>query len=64
MEDDLNSYFNSDTVKENGDDDDVNMHTTVDGMNTIDNLLDLIEDHLKRAIKTLLQKRYVVDYDS
>lgn len=64
-DDDMNSYFNTIAVEEKSDDDDdVDMCNTVDNVNTVNNLLGHIEDHLKRAIKTPFQKLYILNDDS
>lgn len=59
MDNDINSYLNTNEVCENISDDDVDSH--VDGVNTIDNLflLDHTENHLKDDIKRPFHKRYI-----
>ncbi|KAF0706115.1 zinc finger BED domain-containing protein 4-like, partial [Aphis craccivora] len=57
MDNNTDSYFNTNEVCGDISDDDVDTH--VDSVNTIDNLLDHIENHLKDDINRPFHKRYI-----
>lgn len=59
VEDIMTSCFNNDEVHEGNSDDD--NHDQEDTCNTIDNLLEHIENNLKQEIKKPFQKRYITD---
>jgi len=59
VDNDINSYLNTNEVCGDNNDDNVSTHELVDNVNTHDNLLDQIENHLKEEIKRLFHKRYI-----
>lgn len=58
VDEEISSYFNAEENHEDNSDDEFDTVGPVDNVNTID-MLDHIENHIKQAIKTTFQKRYI-----